>query len=454
MGPGEAAALDGLPPRRVSRLVERLQRFLRIEAMSGTVLLLAAAVALLAANSAWSEAYLGFWQTKVGLRVGGFEIAYSLQHIINDGLMTLFFFVVGLEIKRELAVGELRDPRTAALPLAAAAGGMVAPALIYLALQYGKPGEAGWGVVMATDIAFVVGCLAILGPRAPRSLRVFVLSLAIIDDIGAILVIALGYTAGVNLGALGFALVGIGAILGLRFLGVRGTPAYWVVGMFTWFAVHESGIHPTVAGVALGLLTPARAWIGARHFQAILERVGAFLSGQGGIGHGAGHGHAGPAEEMHRSLLFAARESRAPLERLEHGLHPWVSFLIMPVFALANAGVALSWGGFADPVAFAVALGLGLGKPVGIVAACRLAIRLGLARRPAELTWPVIAGAGVLSGIGFTMALFIAALAFQGALLDAAKLGILAASVLCAALGLVLLRAVLRDAPAAGMVGR
>lgn len=438
-----------LPEQRVNRLVEPLLRFLRIEAASGVVLLGAALVALIFANSRWSGPYLAFWATPVGLRIGSLEIVHSLQHAINDGLMTLFFFVVGLEIKREVALGELRELRVAALPIAAALGGMLVPAGIYLALQYGEPGARGWGAVMATDIAFVVGCLAILGGRVPRSLRVFVLSLAIIDDIGAILVIAIGYAAHLDLVALGLGIVGIGGILGLRYLGVRSVAIYFLVGIPTWFAVYESGVHPTIVGVVLGLLTPAHPWVGQRRFQAIMHRVGGYLRGEG-------ESRGEPVEERDHGVLraveIAARETLAPLERLETGLHPWVGFAIMPIFALANAGVPLTASELGDPVVYAMIFGLAIGKPIGILGASWIAVRLGIAQRPAELRWPIIAAAGVLSGIGFTMALFIAGLAFDAGLLNAAKVGILTASLLSALAGLGLLAAILprkwRTAPA------
>ena len=439
IGPQPTPPRLELPPRHVTRMMEPLQRFLHIEAMSGVVLLIAAAAALAIANSPWSSGFLAFWETKISVGIGGYQAAYSLRHVINDGLMTLFFFVVGLEIKREMVLGELRDPRAAALPLAAAAGGMIVPALLYLALQFGAPGERGWGIVMATDIAFVVGCLAVLGRRAPRSLRVFVLSLAIIDDIGAILVIAIGYTAGVNAVALGCAVLGIGVVLGLRFIGVRSVMPFWAVGVLTWAAAHESGIHPTVVGVALGLLTPAVPWIGVHGLRSFLDRVGAYLQGDAP--------NAGPGREsdavLYQSVVVAVQASVSPLERLESGLHAWVGFLVMPIFAFANAGVPISVAALGDPIVVAVIVGLAAGKPIGIVAGCWIACATGLARRTAELGWPVLLGAGVLSGIGFTMALFIANLALHGPLLDAAKLGILLASLLCAVAGMVMLRAVL-----------
>jgi Na+:H+ antiporter, NhaA family len=441
-----------LPRQRVNRLVEPVARFLRIEAMSGVVLLVATAAALILANSRWAEPFLGFWATPVGIRFGSVEIEHSLQHAINDGLMTLFFFVVGLEIKREVVMGELRGLRVAALPIAAALGGMLVPAALYLALQAGAPGQAGWGVVMATDIAFVVGCLAVLGQRVPRSLRVFVLSLAIIDDIGAILVIAIGYAAHLNLLALALGGLGVGGVLGLRYLGVRSVPLYFLIGIPAWFAVYLSGIHPTIVGVVLGLLTPAHPWVAPRRLQAIVDRVNAYLHRETQppaealqAAHQGAHHEA--HQEVLRSVEFAAREAISPLERLETTLHPWVGFLIMPLFALANAGVPLTSGGLSDPIVPAVIVGLALGKPIGILGGSWIAVRLGIAARPEELRWPVIAAAGLLCGIGFTMALFIASLAFGVGPLSAAKLGILVASFASAVAGLAFLFVVLPPSP-------
>ena len=427
-------ALGEMPQRPVDRLLKPIAYFLAIEATSGIVLLAATIAALILANSALADSYSALWQMPIGMTVGGFGFVYPLKLVVNDGLMTLFFFVVGLEIKRELVLGELRQLDVAALPIAAAIGGMVVPAGIYLALQAGEPGERGWGVVMATDIAFVVGCLAVLGKRVPNSLRIFVLSLAIIDDIGAVLVIALAYTADFHVEALMLGIACAGTALVLRYLGVRNVAPYWFMGILAWFAVHESGIHPTITGVALGLMTPAFPLVGRRRFQAVADRLGRLLP------------QADKAEEADvlRSVATAARETLSPLERLENGLHPWVSFAILPLFALANAGVVLSADAFAEPIALATMAGLVLGKPIGICVASWLAIRLGLAARPQGIGWPALAAAGILCGIGFTMALFIANLAFGAELHATASVGILAASLASAVLGLALLAATLR----------
>ena len=431
----------GLPEEPVDRLIAPISRFLRIEAASGIVLLAATMAALFLANSPWADRYFALWDLPVGFQFGSLSLVHSLKHVINDGLMTLFFFVVGLEIKRELVLGELRELRAAALPVAAALGGMVVPAVIYLALQLGEPGERGWGAVMATDIAFVVGCLTVLGKRVPHSLRIFVLSLAIIDDIGAVLVIAAVYSADHNLQMLGLGVLGVGIVLLLRRLGVRSVPVFYLVGILTWAVLDKSGIHPTILGVVLGLLTPARPRVGPRRFQAIMGRVTGYLRGIRWNDPAQGPN---ATNDLVRSVASAARETISPLERLDVSLHPWVNFSILPLFAFANAGVPLSAGGFGAPVALAVVAGLMLGKPIGILGASWAAVRLGVAVRPHDANWLSIAAAGVLCGIGFTMSIFIANLAFGGELLTFAILGVLAASLASAILGLALLAASLR----------
>ena len=422
-----------LPTAPVDRIAEPVARFLHVQSASGAVLLLATATALILANSPWSEGFLAFWETEIGIAVGSFEISHSLKHWINDALMVIFFFVIGLEIKREMVFGELRNIRTASLPLAAALGGMVAPAAIYLALQWGEPGARGWGIPMATDIAFVVGCMALLGSRVPRGLRILLLTLAIADDIGAILVIAIGYTTDLDVAWLAWAALGIVIILLFQRIGVRSIPIYFVVGAALWFAIYESGVHATIAGVVLGLMTPARAWIPGNLLRRFVQEVGDFLQGD--------------MPDSDRNLLLerrsqletlqkATREAVSPLVRLETMLHPWVSFGIMPLFALANAGVALDLPSFGDPLALAVAAGLVIGKPVGILLFSLLAVWLGLARLPEKVTWPIVFAGGALAGIGFTMSLFIAELALAGDLLDAAKIGVLAGSTLAAVVGM------------------
>jgi len=409
----------------VGRLVAPLVRFLHIESSGGLVLLAFTAVALVLANSPLAERFHSFWETPVGFTVGGFVLIKPLLLWINDGLMTLFFFVVGLEIKREILTGELADPRKALLPVVAALGGMVLPAAVYALIMRGRPGSHGWGVPMATDIAFVVGFLTLLGPRVPNGLKVLLLTLAIADDLGAVLVIAAVYTTGLNFFALGLAGAGLGLMALLLWLGVRSGPVYAILVAGVWLGFLKSGVHPTVAGVLFGLLTPTRPGMGRRVFLDVVSDLYARLRG----------GQRGAAHK--------APEAVSPLERLEATLHPWVAFVIMPLFAAANAGVRIEAAGLATPVALAVAAGLILGKPLGIVLFSWASVRLGATRLPEGVNWKMMVGAGCLGGIGFTMSLFIAGLGLEGTLLDEAKIGILTGSAVSAALGCALLLAFL-----------
>jgi Na+:H+ antiporter, NhaA family len=428
----QAAADARLPRELVDRLAKPFARFLRIEAAGGAVLLAFAVAALALSNSPWADPFLRAWETRVGLQLGSFEFVRSLRDWINDGLMTLFFFLVALELKRELVLGELNNPRMAALSIAAALGGMVVPVAFYQMLQSGQPGQHGWGAVMATDTAFVIGCLALLGSRIPQSLRVFMLSLAIVDDIGAILVVAIGYSSHIGWSALALGVVGVAVVRLMALIGVRSFSVYFLVGGFIWLAVDASGIHATITGVVLGLMTPARRWVSDERLYAILDRV---------VAHPAGD--QGSEDTKDRRTLqvaeIAARESLSPVERLEIGLHPWVGFVIMPLFAFANAGLPLSLRDFGSSVTLAVLAGFALGKPIGVLGFSWLAVRSGIAIHPPELSWRLLAGGGLLAGIGFTMALFIANLAFSKSLIDSAKLGIFLASVVSALAGLALL---------------
>lgn len=421
-----------LPREAVDRLTKPLARFLHIETVGGAVLLGVAAVALILSNSPWAPIFADIWETRVGLHVGSLAFARTAREWINDGLMTLFFFLVALELKRELVLGELRNPRIAALSIAAALGGMLVPAALYLALQAGSAGAAGWGVVMATDTAFVIGCLALLGSHVPIILRVFMLSLAIVDDVGAILVVAIGYGSDLVWEALVAAALGVGVVRAMAVVGIRSVPAYFLVGGLIWFAIDASGIHATITGVILGLLTPARRWVSDERLHAILDQV---------VAHPDGAIGSGDTKNRHTLQLaaIAARESLSPLERLQIALHPWVGFLIMPLFALANAGLPLSFSELDSSITAAVFIGLFIGKPLGILAACWLALHMGLAMRPPGLSGRLLAGGSVLAGIGFTMALFIADLAFHDRLINSAKLGILLASIVSAMTGVALL---------------
>ncbi len=434
---------DSLPRAPIQRITKPLSDFLHVEAAGGVVLVVTSALALVLANSDLSDAYLALWKTKFSI---GFEpMTHSLKHWISDALMVIFFFVIGLEVKREIVVGELRDRRKAVLPIVAAVGGMVVPAGIYLLLQWGEPGQHGWGIPMATDIAFVVGCMAVLGSRVPPGLRVLLLSLAIADDIGAILVIAVGYTETIHWVPLGLAFAGLAVTYSMMRLGVRSIGLYAVVGVGVWLGFHESGVHATIAGVILGVMTPPDRWVSQGRLQQVFGQAHEFLHGDWSL--------ASQRRALLQRMQTAAREALSPLERLEYALHPWMSFAIVPLFALANAGVPFELGDIGEPVAVATGLGLVLGKPLGIFLASFIAVKLGWAQLPQGVTWGVLIGGGFLAGIGFTMALFIAGLALDGDMLDYAKVGTLAGSIVagCAGMGLLywLLPAAAASPPAA-----
>ncbi len=417
--------------RALARLVARpVREFLRVEYASSVLLLAAAVIALVWANSPWSSTYEELWETHIVLDLGVLQIEESLQYWVNDALMVFFFFVVGLEIKYELVHGDLRDPRSAALPIVAAIGGMAAPAAIYALIVGGGEGSSGWGIPMATDIAFAVGVLGLLGRRIPAPARLFLLTLAVVDDIGAIVVIALFYTADLDLAWLVVAVALLLVMVLMRRLQIWALPAYIVVGALVWLATLESGVHATLAGVASGLLTPARPLLEervAREYarEAIADRE---LD----------------ADELAR-LRFLLSESVPMVERLQARLHPFSAYVVLPVFALANAGVVLDGGVLREAVGSTIALGITLGlvvgKPVGIVLASLLAVRLGLGRLPDGTGWRMLTGLGAVGGIGFTVSLFIAGLSFPGdeLLTSEAKIGILAGSILSAAVGVTLL---------------
>lgn len=413
-------ARQALPARS---LPVPVRRFLHTEAAGGLVLVAAAVVAVVWANSPWHESYETFWHNVVTVQVGSFGVEMDLRHFVNDGLMTLFFLVVALEIKRELVVGDLRDRRVAALPVIAAVGGMVVPAALYLVITAGGAGSAGWGVPLATDIAFAVGVLALLGPRAPAPLKLFLLSLAIVDDVGAIVVIAVAYTDRVDAVAVLLAIAAVAGAALLRWARVWWMPAYAALGVLCWLAAFESGVHPTLAGVAFGLLAPARP----RAPTEVAREWAEDLSDE-------------PTAAELRQMTVMATETVSVAERLEHLLHPVTSFVIVPVFALANAGVRITGDALAGPgaaaVAAGVAVGLLVGKTVGIAGASALAVRFGLARLPDGLAWRQIVGVGAVAGIGFTVSLFITSLAYDDPhLQNAARLAILATSAVAAGVG-------------------
>jgi NhaA family Na+:H+ antiporter len=419
--------------RPVRRLLSPLRRFLEIQSAGGAILFACTVVALVVANSRYADAWHHFWQTRFVVGIGPFVLDKTLEFVVNDVLMTIFFFVVGLEIKREIVDGELNDWRKAALPVMGALGGMIFPALAYFAFHSSGPTMRGWGIPMATDIAFVVGILALFGDRVPASLKIFLLALAIADDIGAVLVIAFAYTEHLAASWLVIGLNGFVVTVVFNYLGVRSTAAYVVVGIGVWLAFFKADVHPTVAGVLFGLLTPVRPLI---DLPTLRYAASANLNR---LRDETDDPDSGKQRALLGDLAWAAREAVSPLERLEHGLHPAVGFLIMPIFALANAGVAIEPARLLHPVALAVALGLIVGKPVGIFVMCLLAVRMGLARLPAGVTWKHLFAAGCLGGIGFTMAIFVAGLAFPEDqapdLLAAAKVGTLTGSIISAVVG-------------------
>lgn len=413
---------------RNSRLVRYfgrpLQQFLAVEAAGGVLMLAAAAAALVWANSPWQDTYRAFWASEVSFTAAGYHFDEDLRSVVKDGLMALFFFVVGLEIKRELVTGQLRDLRFAALPAVAAVGGMAGPAAVYLALNAGGPHQEGWGIPVATDIAFAIGVLSLLGDRVPRQMKVFLLSLAIVDDIAAVVMIAVFYTKGISGGWLLVAGAIVAAILLLRRLHVWYLPVYIAAGVALWVAVLESGIHTSIAGVALGLLTPATPLQSKQQARQWAKWL---------------HDRKDVRVSDLRRASFHIRESLPVGQRIEERLHPITSYVVIPVFALSASGVELSRQTLADAatstVTLGVAIGLAAGNTAGITLFCWAADRIGLVRIPKALAGMRLVGLAMVAGIGFTVSLFVSALAFEDPLVqDQAKIGILAGS-LAAALG-------------------
>ena len=423
-----------------SLVVEPFERFFRLEAAGGILLLVAAVVALAWANSPWSAAYFDLWQTPVAVDVGPVGLRKPLLLWINDGLMAGFFLLVGLEIKREVLVGELASARQAALPLSAAVGGMIVPAGLYVAVAGGGEAASGWAVPMATDIAFALGVLALLGRGLPPALRVFLAALAIADDLGAVLVIAVFFTAEVSLPALVAAAAIFAALVAMNRMGVRALSAYVATGLLLWLAVLESGVHATVAGVLLAAAVPVGRAIDLPDF---VDRARALLDRLDDAGEPGRRVPSGEEHEALHSLEVGTERVDSPLLRMEHGLLPWITYGVMPVFALANAGVPFGAdpvGALTAPVTLAVLLGLVLGKQIGVAGFAWVAVRAGVAHLPDRVSWRQIFGIACLCGIGFTMSIFIGGLAFEGPLLDQAKMGILAGSLVSGLLGWAVLR--------------
>lgn len=435
------------PKRPITKVTKPVKRFLEIEAASGGVLLFATAIALVAANTGFSESYAALWNTIVSIGVSGWELSYPLWYWVNDGLMAIFFFLVGLEIKREMVSGELRGFRKVVSPAVAALGGAAVPAIIYIFLLGDEPGKAGWAVPMATDIAFVVGALALLGKRVPHGLKVFLLTLAIVDDIIAVLIIAAFYSGSLKLGWLVGAVLGVGLVVLLNRLGVRTVVGYLIVGAGVWLCTLKSGIHPTISGVVLGLLTPAFP---------LISRTGL----KRGLHEAIDEVDRDDVKETKKlkrvrdEVDFVSREAISPLERFETKVHPWAAFAIMPIFALANAGVEISTAAVSSTISTAVAAALVFGKPLGVAVGLFLVVKTRLGMMPGGANWGAVVGGGCLAGIGFTMSLFVASLGLEGAFLTQAKAGILIGSAVSGILGMSLLAGSLKGGSPAADSGR
>ena len=433
-----------LPKRPVDRLIGPFQEFLANEAAGGIVLMACAAVALIAANSPIGGWYENIWENRIAVLDGGVGLSLSLREWINDGLMAVFFFRVGLEIKRELLRGELSSPRKAALPMAAALGGMLVPAGLFLSLNWSGAGRHGWGIPMATDIAFALGVLALLGSRVPLTMKVLLAAVAIVDDLGAVLVIAIFYTSQILWPALGAAGLVLAILLTMNRLRVRHPAAYVVLGVLLWLAMHRSGVHSTIAGVLLAATIPDFRRIDDQRFaDGVRERLDRFDRDCR-----PGLDELTPDQAAIVDQIEAGCEAvQSPARRIENALDPYVAYLIMPVFALANAGVVVdseAIGHLTGSITLGVLIGLLIGKPIGILGGAWAAIRLGLCEEPSGFTRGSAVGLGMLCGVGFTMSLFISGLAYRDlSLTDEAKVGILLGSILAGLAGYFVLRSTL-----------
>ncbi len=423
----------------LEKILTPIQKFLHTESSGGIVLIFCTVLAMLWANSKFSDSYFNLWHQYISFDFGIINLKYSLHHWINDGLMVIFFFVVGLEIKRELIAGELSSLKKSALPIAGAIGGMVVPASIYLIFNYGKEGMPGWGIPMATDIAFVVGLMALLGKNFPLSLKIFVLALAIVDDIGAVLVIAIFYTKEISFNALMFSFIILVLLFIANRLHIRNLIVYGILGFALWLTILKSGIHATVAGVLLAFFIPARTRLDRNKFYKETKvLIDEFSKG------GQNEHILNDEEKLNIIYEIEKRCEKVltPLQRIENSLHPWVTFLIIPLFALSNAGVVISGDfgeNFFNNISLGIFLGLFLGKQLGIFLFSYLAIELNIASKIENVNYIKLYGAGILCGIGFTMSLFIANLAFDSAeLLNLAKIGILSGSLISGIVGFII----------------
>jgi len=435
-------ATKELSPRQLHPAVATFQQFMLTSISSSKLLLLATIVALIWANSPWAAQYFGLWNTELGISIGSFELQEDLAHWVNDGLMVIFFLVVGLEIKREVLIGELRSPRRAALPIAGALGGMIVPAIIYTLFNMGHPGAHGWGIPMATDIAFALAILAVVGNRIPNGLRVFLTALAIVDDLGAVVVIAIFYTSDLNLTSFFWAMAMFVLLIIVNRLGIYFLPVYAVLGIAMWLFMLDSGVHATIAGVLLAMTIPATARVDVPgYLAAVPARLREIAQGIDGVRDDiADIDQQAAIDEIDR----LTEGLQSPLEKVANRFAAPVSFVIIPIFALANAGVAFFGDSppHFDRVAFGVFLGLFLGKQIGITLASFVAVKARLAAMPDGGSWNLLWGVAILGGIGFTMSLFVAELAFDDAsLLASAKVGIFAGSILSAIVGFAILNA-------------
>jgi NhaA family Na+:H+ antiporter len=433
------------PP--IQKIILPFQSFIHAEASGGILLLICTVAALAWANSPWKEIYFHLWHTNISINIGNYALSYSLHHWINDGLMVIFFFVVGLEIKREFLVGELSTRQKASLPVAGALGGMLFPAFLYILFNAGLEGSSGWGIPMATDIAFVIGILALLGSKVPLSIKVFITALAIADDIGAVLIIAIFYTSEISFISLYIGAFFVILLIISNAVGIRSLLIYLLLGIGLWLAFLKSGVHSTVAGVILAFTIPASTRINSLKFltqgRKLLDDFDK-----------AGEESESTLTNEERSTAVQALEKNCekimtPLQRFETGLHPWVSFLIMPLFAFANAGVELGediFSSLTNPISIGIIAGLFLGKQLGIFSFSWIAIKFGIADKPEGVSWKKIYSAGILAGIGFTMSLFIANLAFgEIELLNISKVGILTGSLISGIIGFVILKSSLKE---------
>ena len=438
--------------KHFDNFVTPLEEFIHKETTAGMLLIVCAVIAMFAANSVLYDHYAHILHTELAIGIAGVELRHTLHHWINDGLMALFFMVVGLEIKREVIVGELSDPKAALAPIIAALGGMVVPAVLFYAVNAGGSGAAGWGVPMATDIAFAVGILALLGARVPKSVLVFLVTLAIVDDLGAVMVIALFYAEQVYAQWLGVVGAVFALLVALNRFGIRRPLPYFLLGAVMWFAMLQSGVHATLAGVLTALAIPVKPKFNARRFAGHLAEISAkmksnidaFEAGSQDRQHSIIHDE--HTRALLQSLEDGAQAVESPLQRLEHTMHKPVALLVIPLFALANAGIPIAWGQLgqvvAHPVALGVILGLTVGKLAGIAGLTYLALKLGWGSLPQGMNTRHLVGIGLIGGVGFTMSIFIAELGFAHSPeeLTLAKTGVLFASVLVGVAGYLWLR--------------